>query len=198
MKDAKLDEGQVFCVDRMDYTDVGMIFTKSGEEFVIDKTSAFKVAWQPIVLGEGQSARFEIAKDIKESVDYTITKFEEVVESTKVDYEAKLEAQKTEFESQLATANGELESLRKYKADIELQTKTEYVNNVENLEADEKSELLGKITEFTAEQLVDEVAKIIGKKAIKFSAGDKMIDTITRYKGDDIAAKSFDYMFESK
>lgn len=203
MKDAKLDEMQVFCVDRKDYTDVGFTFTKDGEEFVIDKNSAFKVAWQPLALGEGQSARFEIGGELKEVVDYTVEKFEKEIEvkvdETKSEYEAKIEEQKVEFETKFSAQESELAELRQYKHDIETQTKVDYVNNVENLEGYEKEDLISKVDNYSIEEIVDEVAKIVGKKAIKFSAGEKVVDNISMRKQlTDEKRRSYEVLFENK
>lgn len=201
MTDAKLDEMQVFCVDRKDYTDVGFTFTKNGEDFVIDKESAFKVAWQPVVLGEGMTANFEIGGEIKEVVNIVTEKFEkeieEKTEEIKSEYETKLEEQKTNYESTIATQESELEELRAYKHDIETQTKKDYVMNVENLSSEEKDELVGQIDNYTIEEVVDEVAKIVGKKSIKFSAGDKIIDTVSvRQPKTDEKRRSYEVLFD--
>lgn len=198
MRDAKLDEMEVYCYDRADWTSVGFTFTKSGEDFVIDKTSKFKVAWQPVKIGEGQSTTFEVSKDIEEAVNYAVEKSDAILESTKTEYETKLEEQKTEYETKFESINSELNELKEYKASIELATKTEYVNSIENLESFEKEELISKITEYTISELTDEVAKIVGKKAIKFSAGDVVKDTISSHFEKDEIKKSYDYLFTDK
>lgn len=199
MRDAKLDESEVYCYDRANRNDVGFTFSKTGEDFSIDKASMFKVSWQPVKIAEGQSTNFEVAKDIEEAVDYAVAKSTEILESTKTEYETKLETQKTEFETQITGINSELEELRTYKANIELATKTDYVNNVENLEQFEKEELISKITDFTISELADEVAKIVGKKMIKFSAGGEVIkDTIATHYEKEEVKKSYDYLFADK
>jgi hypothetical protein len=198
MRDAKLEEMEVYCYDRASHLDVGFSFTKSGEEFVIDKESSFKVAWQPVRIEDGQSTNFEIAKDIEEAINYAVDKSNEILEQSKTEYEAKLESQKTEYETQINGINSELEELKQYKANIELATKTDYVNNVENLEKFEKDELISKITEFSIEEIADEVAKIVGKKMIKFSAGDVVKDTFVPHYEKEEVKKAYDHLFTEK
>jgi hypothetical protein len=198
MRDAKLEEMEVYCYDKSSHSDVGFSFTKSGEEFVIDKESSFKVAWQPVRIEDGQSTNFEIAKDIEEAVNYAVDKSNELLEKSKTEYEAQLETQKTEYETQINGINSELEELKQYKANIELATKTDYVNNVENLEKFEKDELISKITEFSIEEIADEVAKIVGKKMIKFSAGDVVKDTFVPHYEKEEVKKAYDHLFTEK
>jgi hypothetical protein len=200
MQDAKLYEGQVFCVDRQDWTDCGFNFSKDGENFVIDKESKFKVAWQPIVLEENQSARFEVGKEIKEVFDHTVEKFEGEIETIKSEFETKLEEQKNEFESKFSAQESELAELREYKATIETEAKKDYVNNVENLEKEEKEDLIAKIENYSFAELEDEVAKIVGKKSIKFSASEQVVvDNIAPQKQyDNRPRRSYEVLFQEE
>ena len=200
MKDAKLEESQVFCVDRQDWTDCGFTFTKNGEEFVIDKSTKFKVAWQPIALSEGQTARFEVGQEIKLVYDHTVEKFEGEIESVKSEYEAKLEEQKTEFESKFSAQETELAELREYKHSIETETKKDYVMNVENLDEHEKEDLIAQVDNYSISELTDEVAKIVGKKSIKFSTKETMVvdNVINRVSEPSGKRRSYEILFDEK
>lgn len=200
MNDAKLTEMEVYCYDRANRCSVGMKFTKNGEEFVIDKESMFKVSWQPVKLAEGQPTTFEVAEDIEKAIDYAVEKSEAILETSKVEYEAKLKTQKVEYEATIDGINLELEGLRTYKETAELSAKTEYVNSIENLDSDEKEELISKATEYSIETLTDEVAKLVGKKMIKFSAGtsDEVKETVTPHYEKTEDKKSYDHLFASE
>lgn len=200
MRDAKLDESQVFCVDRKDYTDCGFTFTKNGEDFVIDTQSKFKVTWQPVVLGEGQSPRFEIGQDIKVVYDHAVEKFEGEIEAVKSEYEVKLEEQKNEYESKLSAQESELAELKAYKHSIETETKKEYVMNVENLDEQEKEDLVANIDNYSISELTDEVAKIVGKKSIKFSTKETPVidNVVIRQTEPERKRRSYEVLFEEK
>ena len=202
MQDAKLDEMQVFCFDYKDYKEIGFTFEKVGEEFKVNKESKFNVAWQPTMLESGDSSDMNVFSVIKEEIATTINKFESVISEKATEFEtaltSALESQKTEYETKLSEVGTELDSLKQYKTDVETKTKTEYVKNVENLSDFEKEEILSKVSEFSMEQITDEVAKIVGKKMIKFSAGEIVVDTLPRSTEDNRAKKSYDCLFQGK
>ena len=179
MKDAKLDEMKVYCRDYKDWTDVGFTFAKNGEDFVIDKESKFMVAWQPMEITQESMGLFNVVEDEKNAVEFFTVKISEKTTEIKAEYEVKIEEVKSEYESKLEALNSELEELKSYKQSIEKSTKENYVAAVENLTDDEREELVGKIDEFTIEGLTDEVAKIVGKKSIKFSTNTtKVVDNV--------------------
>jgi phage host-nuclease inhibitor protein Gam len=183
MKDAKLDEMKVYCRDYKDWSDVGFSFTKNGEEFVIDKESAFKVAWQPVEIGQETMVSFDVVEDEKNAVEFFANKLEEKETQIKSEYETKIDEAKAEvkaeYDAQIEKLNSELEELKSYKYEIEKATKTDYVNAVENLTDEEREELVAKVDDYTIESLTDEVAKIVGKKSIKFSTNStKVVDNI--------------------
>jgi hypothetical protein len=133
-------------------------------------------------------SEYEILEEAYKSAQETIATFE----AEKASHE---EAVKN-YELQLE----ELNSLREYKASIETQIKKDYVASVENLDAEEKSVLVEKIDTYTLSDLQDEVAKLVGKKMLKFSfeAEKPLIDTVKVHTDEKTTAKSYDYLFEKK
>lgn len=177
--DVNFDAMEVYAMDYKDWKDVGFSFTKDGEMFVIDKDSMFLVAWQPTKLTDDASSNFSVAEKVNDVNEYSVTKADEKIEAVKTEYDEKIDAQKVEFETEIERLNSEIEEFKTYKYEIEKTAKTDYVMAVENISDDEKSDLVEKIDEFSIETLTDEVAKIIGKKAIKFSTNTvKVVDNI--------------------
>jgi hypothetical protein len=130
-----------------------------------------------------------------EAKDEADAKYEEI----KAEYEAKLESQKAEFESKFSVQETELVSLRQYKSVAEAQIKTDYINSVENLESYEKEDLIKEIDKYSIDELVDEVAKFVGKKAIKFSVGEKVVDDFTnRQPKETVKRRSYEVLFNEK
>lgn len=195
-KDANLESGEVFCIDRQEYMDVGFTFTQSGDMFELNLDSRFSIAWQPVKLAEGETPQLTFSQDIKEVYEAGTAKIESAKETVTLDLNTKFEAdlaiEKTKYDTDLA----ELEELRTYKIASQEGERTAYVNSIENLDEKEKEVLIGKITEYTMESLKDEVVKVIGLKSIKYTTiTEKPIqDDFTPKTPSEGESKSFDHL----
>ena len=182
----------------LDDMEVGFTFVAEGDGFKINRDSEFKVAWQPVKLSDGTSSNFEVATELKNVYDLIAIKVDESKETLKSEYELQIETQKTEYETKVSELEVELTQLREYKQSIETQTKADYVSAVENLTESEKAELIADVNNYSLEQLSDEIAKIVGKKAIKFSTETVKVieDTFTKTKEEDRSIKAYDHLFQ--
>lgn len=200
--DVNFETMEVYVVDREENQDYGMSFEKNGEEFVVNVESKFKVAWQPVKLEGETMSTFSIGETINEVVEHEYTKFDEsteaIKESIKTEYDEELKSQKVEFEAKIEEKDSQLESLTEYKAKIETNEKTEFVNSIENLEDSEKELFVSEIDKYTIDSLKEEVAKVIGLKSIKFSVNKEkpVQDDFVVRTPDEGEKKSFDVLFE--
>ena len=191
---------EVYATDYKDWKDVGFTFVAEGDGFKINEDSKFDVAWQPIKLNEGTSVSFEVATELKSVYDLIAVKVDESKESVKSEYEAQIETLKTEYETKTSELETELTQLREYKQSIESQAKIDYINAVENLTESEKEDLVAEVGNYSLEQLTDEVAKIIGKKSIKFSTKETVVldNLVVRPSKPDRKRRSYEVLFDEK
>src|SRR5690606_30645646 len=137
--------------------------------------SKFVVAWQPVEINQESTGYFNVIEDEKNAVEFFSNKIAEKESELQTEYEVKIEEIKTDYDAKIELLNSELEELKSYKYEIEKATKTDYVSAVENLTEEEREDLVGRIDEFTIGSLTDEVAKIVGKKSIKFSTNAPIV-----------------------
>ena len=199
-RDANFETMEVYATDYKDWKDVGFTFVAEGDGFKINEDSKFNVAWQPVKLGEGTSSSFEVATELKSVYDLIAVKVDESKEIVKSEYETQIETLKTEYETKTSELETEVTQLREYKQSIETQVKVDYVNAVENLTESEKEDLVAGAGSYSLEQLTDEVAKVIGKKSIKFSTKEVVVaDTLViRPSEPDRKRRSYEALFEEK
>lgn len=202
------DDLNVYVYDRQVYSHVGMPYSMDGDTISIDFENQFEVLWQPRRKEKGVAGT---GLSFSKELDTITSKFEEKhteqIESVKVEFETKLEEEKTNFESQIESLNNEIntlkeenEKLNNFKFEKEKEQKIEYVYSVENLEEDEQKEFVNQIDKYTMESLVDEIALVIGKKAIKFSTEKKInVSSTFSYNHENEDVKSYEqYMANTK
>ena len=123
-----------------------------------------------------------VTKLRKSNVSFQAKTTEETIAQFEVE-KAELTTKLADYEVQLQ----EMASLREYKVAIETQTKKDYIAKVENLEDFEKEAILVDVDKYSFAQLEEEVAKLVGKKVLKFSAevSKPISDTNSKYTHDD-------------
>jgi hypothetical protein len=193
-RDHNPETGEVYASDYRNWSDVGFKFAKDGDEVSIDLESQFEVVWQPRakVAGNFESDAIEYGfnYELKTLIGSYESSIEVVKAKTTEETIAQFEVEKAELTTKLADYEVQLQemaSLREYKVAIETQTKKDYIAKVENLEDFEKEAILVDVDKYSFAQLEEEVAKLVGKKVLKFSAevSKPISDTNSKYTHDD-------------
>jgi len=187
----QLDTEGIYCYG-IKYDSTTVYYSKNwkdmklyGAEYSLDKNevtinfdSEKEYLMQPVLIEE---VNFEINDGMIESVrKETIESFTAEIEELKANHTVELESKMTEKDVIIETLNTDNEELKAFKnSTLEIQRK-EYVESVENLSKDEKSELTEKINEFTMDTLKDEIALIVGRNALKFTVKSEnvMVDKV--------------------
>lgn len=181
----------------------GMPYDIQGEgEMSVNVEEKFVIVFQPVPLADAQDFDFTMELDVvekiqnesKEEYEKLEEKFEtlksekEEVETDFEDTKKNLSEEIKNFKDTIVSLKEKNEELVEYKAKKVKAEKESYVKSVENLDENEKDDLVENIDKYSFAELKDEVVKIIGNKSIKYSKkveDDVLIDFENPTEQDD-------------
>lgn len=197
--DLNIEDKIVYYLDLEAYKYYGVPYTEENGKYSVDFEKSFRVVSQPV----------RVENDVEGATDYSskgLDKVKEVFSAQKenelktkeTEFTGNIEKVKTEFNSKIETLETELKDLREYKAKIEEQEKLEYIEKVENLEDFEKETFKTNIANYSLSELEDEIAKVVGKKMLKFSAKveNEIKDDASKYNDNKEQGHKLDYLFK--
>jgi hypothetical protein len=153
----------------------GASYTMTDGEVMIDMENSFEVVNVITPKSDAFEKDISVKSDnfAKVVSDFLNDKFEaikdEKIKELTEKHSGELSSKEEEYSKDLETKDSEIKKLGDFKAKVLRNQRTDYVNSVSNLNEDERKILIESIDEYTMETLEDEVAKIIGKKSVKFT-----------------------------
>jgi hypothetical protein len=170
------DSEYVFYWDMQDdWKLYGASYTMTDGEVIIDMENSFEVVNVITPKSDAFEKDISVKSDnfAKVVSDFLNDKFEaikdEKIKELTEKHSGELSSKEEEYSKDLETKDSEIKKLGDFKAKVLRNQRTDYVNSVANLNEDERKILIENIDEYTMETLEDEVAKIIGKKSVKFT-----------------------------
>lgn len=172
----KADSENVYYWDASDdWKLYGAPYSITQEETMVDVENAFEAIDTIIPKSDAfeKDEEFEKGNFAKIVSDILTEKFNKVKDAEVEDLVAKhnveLEEREKNYTKDLEEKDNEIEKLSEFKSKVLRNQRTDYVNSVANLNDDERKMFIEDIDNYTMETLKDEIAKVIGKKSVKFT-----------------------------